>query len=93
MSNADATRPSSAPPASSVPKPAWRLNAILFVATMAAVFTTGLADYAAKGESVGLGMSHATYIKALQFVGTVMGILFAHEMGHYIAARIHKGDA
>jgi Zn-dependent protease len=91
MSNADATRPSTAPAAAS--RPAWRLNAVLFLATLAAVFVTGLFSFRDKGEELGLVMHASTYANALKFVGSVMTILVAHELGHYVAARIHKVDA
>lgn len=90
MSQADATR-SSVP--AELPKPAWRLNAILFVATLVAVFVTGLFSFRDKGEELGLAMHASTYASALKFVGTVMSILVAHELGHYVTARIHKVDA
>jgi membrane-associated protease RseP (regulator of RpoE activity) len=82
----------SAAPAA-LPKPAWRLNAVLFVATLAAVFVTGLFSFRDKGEELGLVMHASTYANALKFVGSVMTILVAHELGHYITARIHKVDA
>jgi membrane-associated protease RseP (regulator of RpoE activity) len=82
----------SAAPAA-LPKPAWRLNAVLFVATLGAVFVTGLFSFRDKGEELGLVMHASTYANALKFVGSVMTILVAHELGHYITARIHKVDA
>lgn len=91
MSNVDATRPSSAP--AELAKPAWRLNAALFLATLGAVFVTGLYSFRGKGEELGLGMHAETYANALKFVGSVMTILVAHELGHYVAARIHKVEA
>ena len=86
MSNA------SAAPAA-LPKPAWRLNAVLFLATLAAVFVTGLFSFRDKGEELGLVMHGRTYLNALEFVGSVMTILVAHELGHYVTARIHRVDA
>jgi len=62
---------------------AWRTNAVLFVATVASCFVT-----AYEGERSYVGVVHA-----LQFTAALMGILLAHEFGHYIAARIHKVDA
>jgi membrane-associated protease RseP (regulator of RpoE activity) len=76
-----------------LPKPAWRLNALLFVATLAAVFVTGLFSFRDKDEALGLAMHASTYANAFKFVGSVMTILVAHELGHYITARIHKVDA
>lgn len=73
--------------------PKWRLNLVLFALTLGAVFVTGLQNYSgSKDESI-FAPSHHTVIAALQFVGTVMTILVAHEFGHYIMARIHKVDA
>lgn len=37
--------------------------------------------------------SRASMIHGAQFAGALLGILLAHEFGHYIAARIHKVDA
>lgn len=59
--------------------PAWRLNLVLFLATVASVFFT----------SVYFGNSLAD---GAQFTGSLLTILVAHELGHYIAARIHKVD-
>jgi hypothetical protein len=91
MSNANTSEPASAVPA--LPKPAWRLNLVLFLITLSAVFVTGLYGYKSESESLGLGMSASSYRSAFQFVGTVMTILVAHELGHYITARIHRVDA
>src|SRR5438477_344727 len=65
--------------------PRWQTNALLFVATVASVFFTGLDGKAPLGrESVTHG---------LQFAGSLLAILVAHEMGHYVAARLHKVSA
>ena len=72
-----AARPLRAPPAGRV---AWRTNAWLFVATLASVFVTGFDRHEARP----LALLHAA-----QFTATLLGILLAHEFGHYIAARIH----
>jgi membrane-associated protease RseP (regulator of RpoE activity) len=63
---------------------AWRTNALLFVATVASVFVTQWDP----DEPVRLALVHAA-----EFTGALLGILLAHEFGHYIAARIHKVDA
>jgi membrane-associated protease RseP (regulator of RpoE activity) len=68
----------------SAPPLEWRTNAWLFLATVASCFFTfRLEDRASPDAS-----SHA-----LQFTAALLGILLAHEFGHYIAARIHKVDA
>lgn len=83
-----------------LPAPKWRLNLVLFTFTLAAVFVTGLVNYTnEKLNDLGFLdatrrlLVHSTTVSALQFVGTVMTILVAHELGHYITARIHRVDA
>jgi membrane-associated protease RseP (regulator of RpoE activity) len=56
----------------------------LFVATVASVLVTQWDS----SEPQRLALLHAC-----QFTGALLGILLAHEFGHYIAARIHKVDA
>ena len=67
---------------------AWRANAWLFLATVGSCFVTWLVleDFFQKP-------SRATAIHALQYTASLLGILLAHEFGHYIAARIHRVDA
>src|SRR5687767_5409242 len=68
----------------------WRKNLLLFLATVASVFTTYVVmnKKAAAGWFAPEGLLHGG-----QFAGTLLTILVAHEFGHYIAARIHKVDA
>jgi membrane-associated protease RseP (regulator of RpoE activity) len=73
------------PPAPAAPL-MWRTNAWLFVATVASVFFTYFDIDLQRGRAIAL--AHAT-----QFTVSLLGILLAHEFGHYIAARIHKVDA
>ncbi|MDB5215070.1 MAG: hypothetical protein JWO86_2997 [Myxococcaceae bacterium] len=75
----EATEPteSTAPPA---PRARWRLNLVLFLATIASVFVTGVYTQGSRWQ-------------AAQFAGTILVILVAHELGHYVAARLHKVDA
>lgn len=92
----------SAGAASAVP---WRTNAGLFVATIASVFLTGLVQDRAAGKAIeaaggtGLRAMLAAFTSAealkhgAQFTGALLSILVAHELGHFIAARIHKVDA
>lgn len=81
---------------------AWRTNLGLFIATVASVCMTGMlgAIETPKGASftdtLVYAFQHITaksLISGAQFAGTLLTILVAHELGHYIAARIHKVDA
>lgn len=74
----------------SVPPPGpakWRTNLVLFLATIASVFVTGW--YLQGGGK----LVRASIVSGAQFAGTILVILVAHELGHYVAARIHKVDA
>jgi membrane-associated protease RseP (regulator of RpoE activity) len=81
----------------------WRTNLILFVATVASVFVTGattLGGDDSADASLGFlaALAHAftkrdSLVAGAQFAGTLLTILVAHELGHYIAARIHKVEA
>lgn len=68
---------------------AWRANLGLFLATAASVFVTGVASFPHEGSLLGAD----ALIQGAQFAGTILTILVAHELGHYVAARIHKVDA
>ena len=67
---------------------AWRTNAWLFLATVGSCFVTWLVleDFFQKP-------SRAAVLHAVQYTASLLGILLAHEFGHYIAARIHRVDA
>src|ERR1019366_183991 len=82
------TRPSERPSAPDSTRPfaplAWRTQALLFAATVPSVFVTQWDSQ----EPTRVALVHAA-----QFTGALLGILLAHEFGHYIAARIHKVDA
>lgn len=78
--------------------PPWRANLGLFLATAVSVFGTGvLADLTpAAGEGLLEALTHVSpsaILHGAQFAGTLLTILVAHELGHYIAARIHRVDA
>jgi hypothetical protein len=70
----------SAPPTEPAPRARWRLNLVLFLATIASVFVTGVYTQGSRWQ-------------AAQFAATILVILVAHELGHYVAARLHKVDA
>jgi len=46
-----------------------------------------------QGDHPGGFFSHGALKNGLQFTAALLGILIAHEAGHFIAARIHKVDA
>lgn len=60
------------------------VNAVLFCATFV---TTTLAG--AWNDDVGLGDLQTHWTRGLPFSLTLMSILLAHEMGHYVTARRH----
>ena len=72
--------PPSVPPSAPAPRAKWQLNLVLFLATVASVFVTGVYTQGSRWH-------------AAQFAGTILVILVAHELGHYVAARLHKVDA
>jgi membrane-associated protease RseP (regulator of RpoE activity) len=83
----------------STPPPAakWRTNLILFLATVASVFVTGVLSQGGGGtEAKTFAAAYLTrepLVRGGQFAATLLVILVAHELGHYVAARLHKVDA
>jgi membrane-associated protease RseP (regulator of RpoE activity) len=87
------------------PSAPWRTNLGLFIATMFSVFITGVFNFPTEVEppkDLGFfaslkhtieNLSAASLVHGAMFAGTLLLILVAHELGHYIAARIHKVDA
>lgn len=71
--------------------PAWRTNLWLFLATIVSVFATGV--YYSGGTLVPAHVARSAIVEAAQFTATLLTILVAHELGHFIAARLHKVDA
>jgi len=67
--------------------PAWRIHAVLFVATIASVLATGV--YLSGAPF----LSRASFAYGIRYTAALLGILTVHEAGHYVAARIHKVDA
>ncbi len=65
----------------------WRTNLVLFLATLASVFLTGtLSAYDGTNRP-------AAMLQGAAFAGALLTILVAHELGHYVMARIHRVDA
>jgi len=69
----------------------WRINAALFVLTVFSVFATGGGVFGARFSSL------RAFAIALgdgwTFAVPLLAILVVHELGHYVAARIHRVDA
>lgn len=61
------------------------VNGILFVITFAVVFMTGAATIINRSLS-----DDWDWVMGFQFSFSLLGILTAHEFGHYFAARYHK---
>ena len=82
------------PPGSEAPEPfRWKLNLVLFGATVLSVFLTG-ARYVDEGPGpVGWRDTWSSLPSGWPFAVPLLAILLTHEFGHYIAARIHKVDA
>lgn len=79
----------------------WRLNFLLFLATLGSVFFTSIVSYVDVPEARDVGFLRGLWLSVThqtrtslcdgaQFAGALLTILVAHELGHYIAARIHK---
>ncbi len=77
--------PSSAPEPTAAPP--WRTNLLLFLGTVVSVFVT-----AASGDREPM-LSRAALLHGAQFTAALLGILVAHELGHFVAAKIHKVEA
>jgi membrane-associated protease RseP (regulator of RpoE activity) len=85
-----------APVAGEAPLPPirWKINLLLFVATVFSVFLTGAAVW---GDGLPLGGGVRGILRGLAngwpFAVPLLAILVTHELGHFIAARIHRVDA
>ena len=97
----EATESSDAPESAATPAVGpWRTNALLFVLTVASVILTGVVTQGADEgappwrESLAAALHPAGALsRGAQFAGSLLLILVAHELGHYVAARLHKVDA
>jgi len=72
------------------------LHALLLLLTAATTTLTGLAHYAAflselGARTVSAGLGSLGY--GVWYSGTILAILGAHEMGHYLACRYYRVDA
>ncbi len=95
--------PSSGPPAAGPslhedepdPDPAapvaWRLNAILFAVTVPSVFLAGMLW--STTEATAALPFHERLLGGWVFAVPLLGILVCHELGHYVAAVLHRVPA
>ena len=65
----------------------WRFHIGLFAVTLVSVFGTQAVYMQEDGDP------HFAWKRALQFTASLMGVLFVHEMSHFVAARIHRVHA
>lgn len=83
----------------------WKLSLILFLLTICTVLLTGtLAEYSPVGifsspeEALlitfrEIAMNPALLLLGVPFAATLLGILFTHEMGHYVVSRLRGAPA
>lgn len=71
----------------------WAINLVLFVTTVITVLLTGAINEVG-ATSFGIFLSDPTLLRfGIPFAATLIGILFTHEMGHYIVSRIRGAPA
>ncbi|NUP12133.1 MAG: site-2 protease family protein [Polyangiaceae bacterium] len=81
------------PPSANTPGLEWRLNLVLFLVTVVAVFFSGAAYAGAYSPSSSLSDLVRGLWKGYPFAVPLLAILLFHEFGHYIAARLHRVKA
>src|SRR5262245_5195687 len=84
----------------------WRANVVLFLVTLVGVFLTQVFSDRAAADAMKAAKeagsvapvlaafgARPAIVHGLEFTASLMTILLAHELAHYVAARIHKVDA
>ncbi len=71
----------------------WWLHALLFVLTIGTTMYWGFFLTDKVPEGVDPWMVAEGWISAAAYAGSILGILFCHEMGHYLTARHYGVDA
>ncbi len=72
----------------------WMLSAVLFVLTLLSVLLTGTVSELDSFDALGQVVQDPTLLRlGVPFAATLLGILFAHEMGHYVVARLRGAPA
>ncbi len=70
------------------------VNVLLFLATVGTTLVSGWSMVGPHVTGLAPGEALLTIARAgLPFAATLLGILFAHEMGHYVLARRYRVDA
>jgi membrane-associated protease RseP (regulator of RpoE activity) len=73
----------------------WWLHILLFLLTVATTSNVGRAYYASYllgPLATGATAVHVSLLQGLTFSAAILGILGAHEMGHYLACRYYDVD-
>jgi membrane-associated protease RseP (regulator of RpoE activity) len=79
------------PPPPQTPWKRWGRHLVLFLVTVVSVFlTAGLTGVVVPGQGTLLALDVGA---GLRLAGGLLGILVAHEMGHYLACRYYRVDA
>jgi membrane-associated protease RseP (regulator of RpoE activity) len=82
-------------PGAGLPPVRWRLNLAMFLLTVVSVFWTGAMVWRDDGPPPDAGL--LATLRALpsgwRFAVPLLAILLTHELGHFVAARLHGVDA
>lgn len=77
----------------------WKLSLALFLTTVCTVLLTGtLSSTFGPGQTISgalreIVMNPALLLLGVPFTATLIGILFTHEMGHYVVSRLRGAPA
>jgi membrane-associated protease RseP (regulator of RpoE activity) len=72
------------------------LHIVLFILTVATTTALGIEHYVSFASDFGTRqvlLTRTVILQALLYSATILGILGAHEMGHYVACRVYGVDA
>lgn len=71
----------------------WGLNLALFLATVVTVLLTGTFNELGQMAWGQIMAQPALLLRGLPYAATLLGILVAHEMGHYVVSRLRHAPA